>query len=268
MKTAVVFYGSMRELELGSKSWHILGEEVDYFAVTWDIVNKHYSDPNPSYRFDPSTFPVPIQSQIIVNFDKYLESFQSLGIPPYINVSTIFILYHWSLIRNLPNISSYDKIIISRTDLFLTKRDHNNWEPIVHPGKVTFVGYRGCGVLDWILTTDPAGLEVLHDLYYNAITNKDFLGDAAPQYLHNIVNSNPEKFFYDIDNDAGSVPGAIIIRPNHSADWAQLPYGPVLAFLIMRHSFQFEITVNGMDTQKTAEEHAIQSILATPNFNP
>jgi hypothetical protein len=266
MKKAVVFYGSMRELEMGSKSWHVLGEDVDYFVVTWDKVNTHFSDKNPSYLFDPSTFPVPVKASIIVDYDNYLGQLQWAGLEVHSFTSLPYILYHWSLVRSLPNISSYDKIIISRTDILFTTLGRVAWEPTVVPGKITFTGSTDFGISDWMLITDPVGLNTLTDIYTNGIQTKDFLAEGnnfklIHHYLVEQVNADPEKFFYEPDRFWPTMPIVTIIRPNSPKVWESLPYGPLLAYLIMRHSFEHEVAAQTarsyLPTDKTPDELAI-----------
>lgn len=262
MKKAVVFYGSMRELEMGSKSWHILGEDVDYFVVTWDVVNNHLTDKSgiSSYPCDLSTFPVPIKGAVRPNFDEYNQSLTNLGLPKH---SITYILYHWSLIGLLPDIHTYDQIIITRTDIFSTNMLESKWEPIIDPGKVTFPGKNNC-VSDWVVTTDPAGLDTLYDIYHTGIATRDLVDELGNikiihDYLYEKVQANPEKFHYG--NVGLVMPNTVLIRPNYPKEWLKLSYGPVLAYLVIRHSQEYENNYNG--SAASADEITIQMLSCT-----
>jgi hypothetical protein len=246
MKKAVVFYGSMRELEMGSKSWHVLGEDVDYFAVTWgDVVNNHQTDAGgtSSHPCDLSNFPVPIVKSVTPNFAEYSQSLTNLGLP---NDSLIYILYHWSLVSLLSGIHTYDQIIIARTDMFCSNMFDSKWEPDIRPGKVTFSGINDC-VNDWIVTTDPAGLATLYDMYHNGISSRDFLNEFGElkvihYYLFEKTQANPEKFHYGEEaNVFMAMPPSVLIRPNYPKAWLKLPHGPVLAYLLTRHAHEYEL---------------------------
>lgn len=275
MKKAVVFYGSMREIELGSKSWHVLGKDVDYFIVTWDVVNAHFTDKSSSYKFDLSKFPVPVKSSIIVNFQKYNESLASSGLT---GTGMLYVLYHWSLIRNLPDIHSYDSIIIARPDMFCARLYGIDWEPVIFPGKVTFSGIPEFGVNDWIVTTDLAGLDALYELYYNGMQTKDFLDEFGEykiihHYLADKANQNPEKFFFGVPPGGEMLtPMMYLIRPNTPDDWKKISYGPTLAYLLIRHACEYEM-LSGSDLgvgkyyNKSPGELAIDAIRSGTDFN-
>jgi hypothetical protein len=263
MKKAVVFYGSMRELEMGSKTWHVLGEDVDYFAITWDVVNNHYTDNSTilSYPCDLSTFPVSIKKSVTPNFAEYTQSLTNLGLP---HDSIIYILYHWSLISLLPDIHTYDQIIIARTDMFSTNAFTAKWNPVIIPGKVTFSGENNC-INDWIVTTDPAGLATLYDIYHNGINTRDFVDEFGKtkiihSYLYEKIQANPEKFHY---GDTSLVmPPTVLIRPNYPKAWLKLSYGPMLAYLMIRHSQEYEIA-HQENTTVNADDITIQILSCT-----
>jgi hypothetical protein len=287
MKKAVVFYGSMRELEMGSKSWHVLGEDVDYFVVTWgDVVNNHITDNSgiPSYPCDLSNFPVPIVKSVTPNFAEYNQSLQNTGLPT--GASLLYVLYHWSLIGLLSGIHTYDQIIIARTDMFSANMINSKWEPNIIPGKVTFSGNHDC-VNDWIVTTDPAGLATLYDMYHHCINTRDCLDEFGQlkiihNYLYERIQANPEKFNYGKDvkisinhenlnlvakafnfnfEVAMAMPPAVLIRPNYPKAWLKIPYGPVLAYLLTRHSQEYEIAYNRSGA--CADEAAMKLLSST-----
>lgn len=280
MKKAVVFYGSMRELEMGSKSWHILGEDVDYFVVTWgDVVNNHPTDNSgiSSYPCDLSNFPVPIVQSVTPNFAEYNQSLQNTGFRT--GFSLFYVLYHWSLIGLLSGIHTYDQIIIARTDMFCSNMFDSKWEPDIRPGKVTFSGNHDC-VNDWIVTTDPAGLSTLYDIYHNCINTRDCLDEFGElkiihNYLYERVQANPEKFHYgETVNDcidhknvnfvskvSMAMPPTVLIRPNYPKAWLKLPYGPLLAYLLVRHSQKYEIDYQG--STDCADDITIQFLNGT-----
>ena len=263
MKKAVVFYGSMRELEMGSKSWHVLGEDVDYFVVTLgDVVTNHLTDNSgiSSYPCDLSNFPVPIVQSVTPNFAEYKQSLQNIGFRN--DASLFYILYHWSLIGLLSGIHTYDQIIIARTDMFSANPFDSTWEPIIVPGKVTFFGNHDC-VNDWIVTTDPAGLSTLYDIYHNCINTRDCLDEFGElkiihSYLYERVQANPEKFNFD---GKVSMPPTVLIRPNYPKAWLKLPYGPLLAYLLVRHSQEYEINYQG--STACADDITIQFLKGT-----
>jgi hypothetical protein len=266
MKKAVVFYGSMRELEMGSKSWHILGEDVDYFVVTWeDVVNNHYTDASgiSSYPCDLSNFPVPIRGAVKPNFAEYSQSLTNIGLP---NDSLIYVLYHWSLISLLVDIHEYDQIIIARPDMFSMNTLCTKWNPDIRPGKVTFSGNHDC-VNDWVVTTDPAGLATLHDLYYDGVNNRDLVDEFGKpkiihSYLYEKIKANPEKFHYgESDGVIMPMPPTVLIRPNYPKAWLKLPHGPMLAYLLVRHYHAFEQAYTGNATN--VDELTIQLLSST-----
>ena len=265
MKKAVVFYGSMRELEMGSKSWHILGEDVDYFLVTWgDVVNNHYTDTSGSTRpFDLSMFPLPIKGSITPNFAELNQSLDNVDIP---KIGMIYILYHWSLVGLLSEIHTYDKIIIARPDMFCANITGRSWDPKVQPGKVAFSGdpvtSEVHGVGDWIITTDPKGLSALYDLYHDAIKTRDFLNESGEakiihHYLHEKIKSNPEKFHYGME-----VPVMVLVRPNYPKAWLKMPYGQLLAYLLVRHALEYEARLQN-DNTISVDEKTIQTLMLT-----
>lgn len=243
MKKAVVFYGSMRNIELGSKFWKYLGEDVDYFVVTWDVVNPHHSDSIEPYPFEISKFPVPVKASIIVNFQSHVMDLTNMGLT---DIGMLHVLYHWSLIKNLPGISSYDAIIVTRTDAIFGKPFGIDWEPHIIPGKVIFTGSdktTNQGVNDWILVTDPMGLESLHELYHQGINTRDFL-DANQlggykiihRYLAEKLIDCPDKFTY-IDRP---IPIGVLVRPGYPKIWETLEAGPLLMYLLVKHWFEYE----------------------------
>ena len=257
MKKAVVFYGSMRELEMGSKSWHVLGEDVDYFLVTWDIVNNHYTDSILSYPFDPDTFPRPIKGRITSNFDEYNQSLQNIGMS---GCGMLYIMYQWSLIKLLPDIHTYDQIIITRTDIFCTRLFGVDWEPTILPGKVTFAGSDG-SINDWLVATDPAGLDALYDLYYGAIHTRDLLDEfnqfkIIHTYLHEKIKANPEKFYH---KGTISLPIMVLVRPNYPKVWLELPHGQLLAYLLIRHASEYELPYT-KDSMNNIDEMTLRTI--------
>lgn len=237
MKKAVVFYGSMRELEIGSKCWHVLGEDVDYFLVTWDRVNIPKTDPIESYPFDLSSFPVPVKASIIVNYDKHVEDLKNKGIMP---AGMLCLMYHWSLIHSLPEISSYDTIIISRTDAASFKLFGHDWNPKVVPGKISIGGNHETGVNDWLLVTDPSGLKILHDLYHNGLSTGDMFDENGQlkiihSYLLEKIKDNPDQYDFPF-----AAPVQVLIRTNYPPEWKTLPYGPDLAKKLIAHAIKFE----------------------------
>jgi hypothetical protein len=274
MKKAVVFFGSMRELEMGSKTWHLLGENVDYFVVTWDVVNNHFTDDSnvSSYPCDLSNFPVPLKGTVRPNFSDYTQYLQNLGLQPnamYPNVM-LYVLYHWSLISLLPDIHTYDQIIITRTDMFCVEGSASKWEPNIVPGKVTFIGVDR-SVNDWIVTTDPAGLATLYDIYHTCIDTRGFLDEFGNaklihDYLYEKIQANPEKFLFNNVKvaDNPTMPPTVLVRPNYPKAWLKLSYGPVLAYLMIRHSQEYENLIRGITTG--ADDITIQ-MLSTSKFS-
>lgn len=263
MKKAVVFYGSMRELALGSKSWHALSEDVDYFLVTWNKVNAHYTDNRSDYPFDISSFPVPVKASIVLDFDEHYQSL--LSDKGLFGCGMLYILYHWSLIRELPGISDYDNIIITRTDTANFKLFGEKWIIPNEPGKICITGNDDFGLNDWLLTTDPTGLNVLYDLYHNGMETRDFLRGPNDfkiihAYLLEKAKANPDKFRYTNLR----FPVQVLIRPNYPEEWLNLEYGPEFAKLIIRHAEEYELPHRepGYDIDKKC-----QQILNTIKFN-
>lgn len=252
MKTAVVFYGSMRELTLGSKFWKYLAKDADYFVVTWDVVNTHRTDYTKPYPFDVSKFPVPVKSSIIVNYQMHIDNLTNMGIK--IDGSLLHILYHWSLIKNLPDISSYNTIIVTRTDIACGKPFGRDWIPRVIPGKTMFIGSESDGVNDWLFVTDPIGLEGLHFLYHNAIATKDFMDDNGytkiiHSYLVDKIKEFPDKLTFNGDN---FILSPLLIRPHYHKIWETLPASNLLIYLIYRHWLEFEknLSETGYDEEE------------------
>lgn len=237
MKKAVVFYGSMREVEIASKSWHVLGDDVDYFAVTWDMVNTHYTDPRKPYPFEISKFPVPLKSAIVVNFNDYKQSLIELGIPT--DSGLLYILYHWSLIRNLPGIFSYETIIITRSDAFYACYHERTWRADYEHGKVAFSGVPEYGINDWLVTCGVKSLDTLHDLYHDAFRTRDFLNERGEYkiihgYLWDKVKNNPDKYCELL------TPLIHLVRPGYPKELAKLEYGPELVYQVIKHSLRYE----------------------------
>ncbi len=237
MKKAVVFYGSMREFEIASKSWHVLGDDVDYFAVTWDMVNTHYTDSRKSYPFEISKFPVPLKSAIVVNFDEYKQSLVNLGIPT--DSGFLYILYHWSLIRNLPGIFSYETIIITRSDAFYSNYFPIKWKADYEYGKVGMSGILEYGINDWLITCGVKSLDTLHDLYHDAFRTRDFLDEKNQYksihfYLWDKVKNNPDKYC------SMKIPVMHLIRPGYPTELLNLDYGPELVYQVIKHSLRYE----------------------------
>jgi hypothetical protein len=265
MKKAVVFYGSMRELALGSKSWHVLGENVDYFVVTWDVVNTHHSDPNPPYPFDISTFPVPVKDSIVVNFEQHRQSLIDQNIPT--DSGFAYILYHWSLIRDLSEISTYDSIVITRPDVAYFKLCGINFVPTIRPNQVSLSGNDATGINDWLLTTDATGLNILYDLYHQAIQSRDFIGEDGKynriihEYLLEKAQTSTNKF---INYRNVVAPVMVLIRPNYPEAWVNLEYGPEFASLIIKHAMDYEIPYASDDYDAT---EAWQNRYCNVHFN-
>jgi hypothetical protein len=241
MKNAVIFYGSMREVEMGSKSWHVLGDNVDYFVVTWDMVNTHYTDRRKSYPFELTKFPVPVKSAILVNFEAYKQSLIDVGIPT--NSGFLYILYHWSLMRNLPGIFSYEKIVITRPDAFFARYHTHPWKLDYECGKVGMSGMAEYGVNDWLLTCGVKSLDTLHDLYHQAYQSRDFLDEnghykSIHRYLWDKRANNPDKYCDFV------TPIMHLVRPGYDKELLKLDYGPELVYQMIKHSLRYEKNFN------------------------
>jgi hypothetical protein len=128
--------------------------------------------------------------------------------------------------------------------MFSANMVYSTWEPDIVPGKVTFSGNNGC-INDWIVTTDPAGLATLYDMYHHCINTRDCLDEFGQlkiihNYLYERIQANPEKFHYGEDVYM-AMPPTVLIRPNYPKAWLKMSYGPVLAYLLTRHSRTYEI---------------------------
>jgi hypothetical protein len=119
MKTAVVFSGPVRQVELASKFWHNFGE-ADYFLITWDktVLSRITStfdagDPTNVVDLDLSNFPKPLTYTIVSDYLQFRETHIMHGS----HFPNTCMMHNWSLLGSLPGIYEYDKIILTRTDL-------------------------------------------------------------------------------------------------------------------------------------------------------
>jgi hypothetical protein len=170
------------------------------------------------------------------------------------------------LLNLLADIHEYDQIIIARPDMLSMNMFGTKWKPDMRPGKVTFSGNNDC-VNDWVVTTDPAGIATLHDLYYDGINTRDLVDELGRpkiihSYLHEKIKANPEKFHYgESDGVFMPMPPTVLIRPNYPKAWLKIPYGPLLAYLLVRHYHVFEQTYT--DNPADVDELTIQLLRST-----
>jgi hypothetical protein len=57
------------------------------------------------------------------------------------------------------------------------------------------------------------------------------------------------------------MPPTVLIRPNYPKAWLKLPYGPLLAYLLVRHSQEYEIDYQG--STACADDITIQFLKGT-----
>lgn len=132
MKTAVLIYGEFREFEIAHKSWGFLEHfPYDIYVSTWNVS-----------KFDSDILDIHFEEEVTENMIlKYFpEAVVNISpVPELPKNNGNKLIMHWKRLLEIVNSSGiiYDKIILTRTDIYL-KYDYNLLEL---PGK--FYGFGG-----------------------------------------------------------------------------------------------------------------------------
>jgi len=247
MKTAVVFCGPVQTQEalIAAKSWFLFGPS-DYFLITWDQIHpptdRFYNNNGRFIQrqgYDIREFPVPLKHVVVSDLRKHysllssLPGFYRIGFSKNDMLAIGCMFHNWSLVKDLPGIFEYDRIIVTRADIMLAENPNKEQFSVVETDDILLDDQENPSGIDFMAIMKPNKLLSFSKLYEMFLTKESLRSNTLIQ--------NFKEFPGKLKN-SNLFSTLTLVRPNFETTWLDESYSLELFLKVHEYFLRWTYT--------------------------